>query len=150
MSRPFPERVTLREFLERGVQALGAQLSTYIETHRQEHAQLAGQVEGARRAVEARLDGMNELRSQITAERGLYVTRDYLDSRLNSMNTRIDDGTKLANTHFETNSHRIQETERARANLDGRFAAWGLVLTAIAVIVPVLISILAHFWPPVR
>ncbi len=67
----------------------------------------------ARQDVDRRLEAMNELRDQITSERGEYLTRTNYDVR------------------HETLIDRISILERARANLEGRM--W--VLGAVVIIV---------------
>ncbi len=71
--------------------------------------------------VNRRLEAMNELREQITSERGLYLTRETYDDKHNSLEQRIG------------------VLERASASLTGRdrgvSVIWLALLGAITVVV---------------
>lgn len=43
----------------------------------------------AKGEIDRRLEGMNELREQITSERGTYVTREVLDQKLSAIEGRV-------------------------------------------------------------
>jgi hypothetical protein len=59
--------VTLRDYIERI-------LVEHEKTHAIEHAQ----VKLAADTIGARVDGLNELRQEYTSDRGLFVTKDYV------------------------------------------------------------------------
>ncbi len=123
-------RVTLQAFIEQALQAqrlavetaLGVQtraLETAFSAHRREHdaAQLA--LEKAERALSVRLEGMNELRQQISTERGQYVNRKDHDTQLDGL--RND----------------ISALQNWRAGIDGRLA----MVAAAGPIVALLFSL---------
>jgi hypothetical protein len=61
--------------------------SGHPETHRLEKVVL----DTAKIATDAKLHEMNELRKQIDSERGLYPTRELMDTKLAVVNKDIDD-----------------------------------------------------------
>jgi hypothetical protein len=65
--------------------------------HDREHAALALALQEARREIDRRLEAMNELRDQITSERGTFMTREMgerisgeLGNRLSEVYSRVD------------------------------------------------------------
>lgn len=63
--------VTLREYLE----------SRWL-AHDREHAALAESIKVARMVVDARLERLNELRSEVIEDRGEFIRRDIFDARV--------------------------------------------------------------------
>jgi hypothetical protein len=60
------------------------------EAHQAVHSQ-EGESRGRQAdALEARLQALNELRSEVVADRGLLVRRETLDAKLEALDTRID------------------------------------------------------------
>jgi len=82
------------------------------------------ETEQARASIDLRLDAMNELRAQITNERGNYLARDSFDRLHNALEERI----------------RLIET--FKANMDGRF----LMLGGIMVLAQLVIGIVGLVW----
>jgi len=110
----------------------------------------------ARDDIERRLEGMNELRAQITGERGLYITRDMLESKLEGLDSKIDGyaatirvevrsqgdqirgeariAVEKVTSEQAVQNRRLSDLETKAANMDGRFAVLAGVL-ALAVLV---------------
>jgi len=74
----------------------------------------------ARDEINRRLNEMNELRSQITAERGEFLRRDMFDRE----HANLRDGT----------DSRLKVLEQAKSNLDGRVWAIGAGITILTVL----------------
>jgi uncharacterized protein (DUF3084 family) len=118
------------ETAHQGLKALmDAARAEVIRTQQQELTR----TEGIRLDLEKRLDEMNQLRRQIEQERALYVDRDRLDQTVKSLDTRLDEM-----------NNRIANTERLRANLDGRFTMLAAVLFGGSVVINLLITYFGH------
>lgn len=130
-----PEVVALREFIEQQIHSLSERVNALVENHRREHELLAVQVIREAEVINRRLEGMNELRSQLTSERATYASREQVEQRFQQL-------TQLTDLHYAENGKRISELEKARANLDGRLAT----VAAALVIIQIALSIAAHFW----
>jgi hypothetical protein len=100
----------------------------HSEAHAREHALTQTAVEKAEQSLGVRLEGMNELRAQITGERGTYVTRDMLEAKLSGIDGKVDSGTAGL-------AKRLGDLENKQANLDGRFLILGGVLAFALVVV---------------
>lgn len=90
--------------------------------------------------MERRLAALNELRSEVVADRGLLVRREFLDQRLQSMDAayevqRLADLAAIARIGDE-----LRAIQQQSANLQGRFWALGVGLTVVVVLVNVAIS----------
>lgn len=141
------ESVTLRELLEAADRALTATLERYMATHCAMHQQEHLQVLRDAALIDARLLEANEFRAQLSHERGLYVSRDMLDSRLAAMNTRFEQLIVATNTHFDVNGKRISVVETIMANMQGRIYTAGAILSLIVTIVASLAAALMnHIW----
>jgi predicted nucleic acid-binding Zn-ribbon protein len=95
----------------------------------------AGQraVDEARNRVDARLAQLNELRREVTEDRGQLVQRVLFDTRMSSADhERGELKDDLADLRSEL------------ANMRGRQAAYASVLAVAIVIVPFLIQLLLH------
>ena len=91
----------------------------HSRVHIAEHEAIAK----AESAVNQRLEGMNELRSQINAERGRYVTRENFETVNSSVDTRL------------------KMLENKSSNTEGRM--W--VIGAVVIVINVAIA-LAVLW----
>jgi len=90
--------------------------------HMREHEQMLLALGTARDEVNRRLEEMNELRAQITTERGEFLLRKEYEGK------------------HEALLERIGAQERARANLEGRMWAIG----AVVVVIQLGLAILPH------
>jgi hypothetical protein len=81
--------------------------------------------------IERRLEGMNELRAQISNERGMYLTRDLYDREHALLRDTLDT--------------RVKILESARANLDGRLWALGAVVTGVVSFVVIAVNLLVRW-----
>lgn len=111
----------------------------------------------AREDIERRLEGMNELRAQITGERGLYITRDMLEGKLESLDGKVDATASTIRGEFRTQgdairnefrmgvekisseqdaqNRRLGDLENKQANMDGRFVILAGMLAFALVVV---------------
>ena len=133
--------MTLRDHITSLFDAQAARLDSYVAAHSEMHQKLAEQVVQAAKVIDQRLEGMNELRAQITGERGQYVTRDVLDQRNGALALRIEELGRRVDQRFEETGKRITEMERAKANMDGRMAMLGLMLLGASAVLNLIISI---------
>ncbi len=147
--------VSLREYIEailhekdRALQALAATHGHEVQAlkenvlelarihddaHAREHALTQTALEKAEQSLTIRLESMNELRSQIYSERGTYVTRDMLETKMAALDTQLDSLGVMVN-------RRLGELENKQANLDGRF----LILGGVLGVAIVLVQVAAH------
>jgi hypothetical protein len=95
------------------------------EDHAEVHRLLKEAVDAAVKALNVRLEAMNEFRGQITSERGNYVTRENYDLRHDELKNKIG------------------QLENHKANIEGRLWMVGTGLTALVIV----INILFRFWP---
>lgn len=91
--------------------------------HDREHAMLRDALGKAEGAVNQRLEGMNELRAQINAERGAYLSTSTYEAK------------------HEVLVEKINRLEQQGANTSGRFWALGVGLTLIVI----TINVALHF-----
>ena len=109
------------EVLRERLKALEERLTQHEVTSLREAELVETAVERARQEVDRRLEAMNELRRQVTDERGMYVTRDRMDANIQSM------------------ASRIEIMERAWANLTGRLWSLGVGLGIVVILANLLI-----------
>jgi hypothetical protein len=112
-----------RELLEARIQALKEEMAQRFESHHREHEKEFEAVSLARREMERRLDGMNELRRQIDSERGQYIGREQYEASHNQMRDRI------------------QNLETIIANFQGRF--W--MVAAVPSIAMIILNLILYF-----
>jgi hypothetical protein len=120
--------VPLREHLER----LLADQSKYFERlltdhdrhHDRDREATNRAIDEARDRIDTRLGQLNELRSEVTKDRGLLVQRNLFDARMEAQDTAID------------NIAKEQASQR------GRQAAYAIVLGIALVLVPLIIQLL--------
>jgi len=84
-------------------------------------------LEIASKEIDRRLEGMNELRQQISTERGQYVLRSYYDEAHAQLRDTVDT--------------RIKLLENFASNVQGRIWAIGAAVSAIVV----AINLLLHY-----
>lgn len=99
----------------------------------------ADAVEKAANELRIRLASMNEFRDTLRDQAGKFCTTNVLDERTQALHDRI------SNLHkdIENNFKRVTQLELYRANLDGRFWIWGVVLIIIMMLIQ-LYPILKH------
>ena len=73
----------------------------------------------ASKEIDRRLEGMNELRAQISTERGLYVLRESYDEQHAALRDAID--------------ARLKILENNRSNMEGRMWAIGAIISMLVV-----------------
>ncbi len=77
--------------------------------------------------INRRLDGMNELRAQITSERGLYLSRELFDREHSALRDSID--------------ARLKILETKGSNLEGRLWAVGAFISLVVSFVIVAMNL---------
>lgn len=112
--------VALKEYLERLISEADKQNAARWEAHRREHELLKEAVDAAYAALAAKLEMMNEMRTQILSERGEFLKKT-------EYNIELD--------QFEK---RVGKLESDKSNLDGKFWMLGSILTGLAVLLPLL------------
>lgn len=105
-----------------------AALDRYFERRFKE---VEEKTELARREVDRRMEGMNELRAQIEQERGQYMTRELYDQRHEALVGRVG---RLDNRLATLEGG----TQIRAATVGWLIAGLGLILTVVIVVVNVL------------
>jgi uncharacterized protein with PIN domain len=142
----------LMQIIESNKQISQAWRANHDETHRREHEAR----EKAEHAVNARLEGMNELRSQISQERGLYLSKEQYDDRHEALQQRVTieiervlqrmqvsaesmDRRLTIIEHAQTTLHAT--TEYAKSQNQSALVKWGIVIAVCNLGMAVLINI---------
>jgi cytochrome c-type biogenesis protein CcmH/NrfG len=126
---------------------LEREAQTWIDGHIREHEQeernrervaviLDSMRVEARAANDLRLEGMNDLRSQLNRQAGTFVTFDRWDAELKSDRTAR---TLLAEQAFE----RIVAIENKQSNAEGRAAGYAVLIALIPTLVAIAGIIIA-------
>ncbi len=110
--------VPLREYIERILEERDRAYRDSMSTAR-------AALDAASRALESRLDQMNEFRKQVLEERANYLRRDQFDAQ------------------HESIEKRVVAVEKMAATQSGRFWAVGI---AVAVTVAILTTIIDKVW----
>lgn len=102
------------------------------ENHKREHVLIQDAVTKAEKAVDKRLEAMNELREQITTERGMYLTRALYDASNDELRQRVfQNNDKLIAMDAATSSVR-EDVAALRSSQDWMVRlVIGTVVTAI-------------------
>jgi len=103
--------------------------------HRREHEAEFRALTEARIVIDARLEGMNELRRQIDRERGDYVKQDLLDAQLKGLLAQAEE------TH-RAQDVRVATLEKWQANITGRLAAAAAGVTIFMTVIVFLANYL--------
>jgi hypothetical protein len=90
----------------------------HAEAHAREHALTQTALEKAERAMEHRLEGLNEFRGQLRDQAATFASRDLVDSRLATLSIRQDEATERIEA-------RLKLLEHNSANLQGRLWSMG-------------------------
>lgn len=129
------EAVSLREYLERLLDDQRVYFERLVAEHGGQHAREreAAQraIDEARARVEQRLQALNELRAEVTEDRGQLVQRTAFDAK-----------TDAADKERGQLRDELAAIRADLANQRGRQAAYAVVLTIALVIIPVLIQFL--------
>jgi hypothetical protein len=113
--------VRLKEYLEELISAADRHVTAEWTSHRREHALLKEAIDTAYSVLNGRLEGMNEFRAQINAERGQYVTKSIYDER------------------YERLVERIAGLEKYKSNMDGKLWMLGTGLMAVTILLNLLL-----------
>ena len=124
--------------------ALEDRLTEYQKTGVRESELEAKAVERTRQEMERRLNEMNEFRAQLATERATYVTRDMLETKISSVMARLEQNPLANAARIEAIQKRVEELERDRANLQGRFWAGGVALSALVTLLNWLLRMSGH------
>jgi hypothetical protein len=96
----------------------------YVASHAREHVLMNEALTRARETTDFRLEGMNELRSQINTERGQYATRAAFD------------------TQRQTTEERLNKIEQAQASMQSANLTWMAALGVFFTIVQLALRFL--------
>lgn len=121
--------------LQERVKALEARLTEHQRIQAREMEADQKSVERTRQEMERRLSEMNEFRAQLSTERSAYVTRDILDARLSGLLERIEQNPVANRGKIELLQGRVEQLERDRANLQGRFYSLGVGLSILVLVI---------------
>ncbi len=121
--------------LQERVKALEARLSEHQRIQGREQEADQKSVERTRQEMERRLSEMNEFRAQLSQERTAYVTRDMLDARLSGIGERIEQNPRANVARIDLLQGRVEQLERERANLQGRFYSLGVGLSIVVLVI---------------
>jgi len=119
--REYNNRISLCRYLE-------ALMKEYKDAHAREHILMSENVEKTARALEIRLEAMNEFRAQILAERGHFVTQDKYDAQHQALNVLLD-------AKIEVVEKDQAEQKAAVSNIKGRMSAIAAAITVGLIIV---------------
>lgn len=108
--------------------------------HAQEHAALAMALSLAMLELKEKLVEMNNMRNQITAERGDYVSRDKLDGAVKSMEGAMAAGLLVQTSRADIEEAKIGDLQAWRANMEGRMYAYAGAITVGLVILNVVMK----------
>lgn len=120
--------ISLRDFMEQRIKHLERRLDEALRTHYETH-------KVAEANVNRRLNDMNELRDQITGERGLYVTGAVLDARIAQVTAEY-------RNFAESNATRINLIEKQVANWQGRLIATGAIIGFLVAVAAIVIKLM--------
>ncbi len=129
------EEVKLRELLEQQIVELEKRMILAYQAHTREHVLEHEAIEKAHIANTAKLDAMNEFRSQLNLERRDYVTHGMFEVRFDAAATRM-------HVFVDNIDKRIVPLERSQAAAQGSVWALGVVLTVLTVV----LNVLLRFW----
>ncbi len=133
------EEVSLREYIDTRIKALE---DRFVAIDRSTDLAAA--------AVMARLESMNEFRTQLNSQASHFVTRSEIDSKMDAANAvhaeydrriQLLEQNKLNTSAHDVLEKRIQTLEQSISNIQGRMLATGVGFTVVATI----ISIALHF-----
>lgn len=102
------------------------------EAHKRIHEMEQESLALARQSIDGRLDEMNQLRAQISAERGFYVSREYYDQNHNSLRDSL---MILINQHARESDTRLKLLETTKSNLEGRLWMMGAAISGVVIVV---------------
>lgn len=146
------DSVSLRDYVERlisaqsdaikvALDAQGKALETAFAAHSEAHNLVQLAVEKAEIAMTHRMEGHNGLLDLLAKERGNFVTRDMLETKIDSMEKEIDARVQAGGVTIANLTVRITALERAQSEAQGRMWA----LTALAWFAAIGVSVVLHF-----
>ncbi len=128
----------------RNYDEIGRQFTRAREEMHHDQALLAERSAETAQVLKEKLQEMNQFRGQLEQERNLYVTRDRLDAALESQNRERDAGMQSLNARMDDLGGRMNETEKAKANLDGRFSLLGMILVGLSVLLQAVFTYISR------
>lgn len=129
------EEISYKEHFEEKLLSVEKLEDERWRAHENVHAMGQLALDASVRALDVRLETMNQFRAQISEERGEFVKALVYDSERKALELKFE-------TKFDSNEKRIGMLENSQSNQAGRTAAYVSVLgVAFAVI-----QIILHFW----
>jgi chromosome segregation ATPase len=147
------EHIGLKEYIDRLIVEVNERFqdirraqdmlgTVHMAAHTQEHQMLQRAIDKSEESLNKRLEGMNEFREQLSEQAGRFVTIVQFDERSTSLMAKVDTALHAITQRIDSNSLRVHELERQKANLDGRM--WGL--GAFLVVLQVMIQVISYFF----
>jgi hypothetical protein len=122
--------MTMEQTNKNNIVSLRQYVESLFKAHEKEHVLLSDNTSKADRALEIRLEAMNEFRSQIMSERGHFVTQDKYEAQHQALLLLLD-------TKIEVLETRSAQLEANLSNLKGRFSAIAAAISIMLVIVEI-------------
>lgn len=97
------------------------------------------EVEKAAKELQAKLLEMNEFRNENRELTATFATSATLDDRVEMLTAKIQ---SLSDYIAEGIGKRVTALEMYKANIDGRFWVWGILIT--------ILTLALQFWPMIR
>ncbi len=120
------EDISFKEHFEEKLTSIENLESERWRAHREVHEMGQLALDAAVRALDVRLESMNEFRAQISQERSNFLPQQVYDTEHRALENKIDVKT-------EANEKRISVMEKWQSNMDGRFWMLGTLLTAVTI-----------------
>ena len=114
------EVVLLRQMYDEKIKAVADALAAVVDSHFREHELREAAFSEFKAGLGLKLEDMNALRDQISVERATYITRSFLDAKVDVLEKAID-----------TNAMRLAALESSRSQLDGPQPLWNSRLSAL-------------------
>lgn len=100
----------------------------HADAHAREHELTTIALEKAERAMEHRLENVNEFRGQLRDQAATFASRDLMDERLGVITTRIE-------REVESIDARLKVLEHNAANMSGRLWSMGVGVGLLIIVI---------------
>lgn len=124
--------------LDTALKAVADTAAIHTEAHNKEHIAHERihtveekQVEEARQTVSQRLNRLNDLRAEVTADRNLLVSREVLDAMIATLIARFESGQNEIESRIDENTKARQAQSEELSGLRGRSVAYSATLAAV-------------------
>jgi hypothetical protein len=118
------EQLTMKEYLLERLNDLGKLQDERWKSHTKVHEMGQMAIDSSVKALDTRLEGMNQFRAQVLEERSAFVTQ------------------ALYRSEYQAIEKSIRDLERFRNNMEGRI--WMLV--ALFGVLQIVVIVVFHYW----